>query len=61
LFEKIIKYAIDEKDVELKQKYVEFLRNASKKMKPWFELEYKMAQDSEKFIKAQFLKDVLNI
>lgn len=30
-------------------------------MKPWFELEYKMAQDSEKFIKAQFLKDVLNV
>ncbi len=47
--------------MELKQKYMEFLRNASKKIKPWFELEYKMAQDSEKFIKAQFLKDVLNI
>ena len=38
LFEKLIRYAIDEKDVELKQKFVELLRKASKKMRPWFEL-----------------------
>ena len=29
---------MDEKDVELKQKLIDFLRKASKKMKPWFEL-----------------------
>jgi len=36
LFEKLIKYAMDEKDVELKQKLVDFLRKACKKLKPWF-------------------------
>lgn len=29
---------MDEKDVELKQKLIDFLRKACKKMKPWFEL-----------------------
>lgn len=38
LFEKLIKYSIDEKDIELKQKLVEFLKKAAKKMRPWFEL-----------------------
>jgi hypothetical protein len=61
LFEKLIKYSIDEKDIELKQKFVEFLKKAAKKMRPWFELELKMCVESEKFIKAQFLKDILNI
>ncbi len=36
LFEKMIKYAIDEKGIELKQKLVDFLKKASKKMRPWF-------------------------
>lgn len=57
----MIKYGIDEKDVELKQKFVDLLRSASKRMRPWFELELKMAQESEKFIKAEFLKGVLNV
>jgi IS1 family transposase len=36
LLEKVLKYALDERDMESKERYYELLRAMGGKMKPWF-------------------------
>jgi hypothetical protein len=43
LLEKLFKYAMDEKDQGLKEKYYQLLLTLSMKLRPWFELELRQS------------------
>lgn len=44
LLEKLFKYTLNEKDIELSQKYHSLLEKMCRKMPDWFKYEYNRAQ-----------------
>lgn len=59
LLEKLFKYALNEKDIENKHKYMEFLTNLAKKMPAWFKYEADMAEKQHRFEKSKMLQNIL--
>lgn len=59
LLEKLFKYAMDEKDLETKSKYRELLVRFCKKLRPWFEFEARISDESRRFIRAKLLHEIL--
>ena len=59
LLEKIFKYALDEKDMETRNKYSELLSQLCGKLRPWFELELRLSEEKSRFARANMLRSVL--
>ena len=57
--EKMFKYAMDEKDLETREKYNHLLKTLCGKMRPWFELELRLSEENSRFARTKLLKDVL--
>ena len=60
LLQKVFKYALDEKDMETRQRYSQLLMKMCKKLRPWFELELKLSTEQSRFARANLLKNILD-
>ena len=56
LLEKLFKYALNEKDIESRQKYLHLLSMMCRKMPDWFKMELKMAQEGQRYEKGKLIQ-----
>lgn len=59
LMDTLIKYAMDEKDLETREKYRTLMMAMCSKLRPWFELEARLSEE-QRIGRANFLKAILD-
>ena len=59
LLEKLFKYALNEKDIEIRQKYRDLLEKMCKKLPDWFKMELKMATEAHRYEKSKLIQEII--